>query len=139
MRRVLAGALAVAAMHSSALAQDPTNADIAWAGGIDTQGWALVASGAAGETVVYARKPQRLSPNLVRMWSRFETRRATPRSGVQLVEYDCAGNRERLIQATEYPSNGMQGSSTSPEPSGKWSYPIPGTVAEILKDQACEP
>lgn len=59
-------------------------------------------------------------------------------SGVQLVESDCETGRTRFLQGTVYERSNMKGepTNTMSEPT-VWSYPIPGSIAEIATRGAC--
>jgi hypothetical protein len=84
---------------------------------------------------------------VVTIWSRWEYRGEQIsqyyvkfRSSVMREEVDCARQATRVLAASYYPQNNMDGDSTSysyEREKALWSPSVPGTVGEYLSNWVC--
>jgi hypothetical protein len=124
---------------------------MAWARTLDPMsagGWVFRAVAADGSWAAYSTEHQlKRSGHLVTAWLRQEypepQRTAAGdmySSDVEKVQYDCAGERARVLLAIFYAANNLAGNQQSEEPDQKqvaWDAIVPGTQSELIFHWAC--
>jgi hypothetical protein len=113
-----------------------------------TGGWQFRAVANDGSWAIYSTEHQlKRSGHNVTLWLRQEypeTQHAesgdTYLSNVEQVQYDCSGQRARVLLVIYYSGNNISGSQQTEESDPKqtpWSPIVPGTQTESISQWAC--
>jgi hypothetical protein len=140
--RWLAVVLVIAARAGAAHGQP---APPPWWSNLQARGWTFLLESYDRSARGYYRLPsQKPAGALPRLWTRWEYSdpRTAPYRGYlslsQLVEFDCAQRRERVLQTNTFSDHNLDGRTglSSYDP-GPWTYPAPHTANDSMQKVAC--
>ena len=128
----------------------PSEAEL-WAASIEplpNGGWEYVGTIANDEGMFFVSNHNAMrSGTVITIWSRWEYRSEQTsqyymsfRSSVTREEVDCAKQTSRVLTASYYPKNNMDGDARSyayEREKAVWSPSVPGTVGEYLSNWVC--
>lgn len=108
---------------------------------IEPQGWIVRAAVADQVNLTKAGGGPDWAP---RAWLRTENHELTDDapflSAVRLYEFDCLGERMRMLQETLYAANNLQGAAqTTTVDMPKWEFATPGSIGDQLMAELCAP
>ena len=100
--------------------------------------WQLVATATDGVEVYYSpRRTVRKGKGIIRTWIKYvhpENSQTVESSSIMLEEFDCADQKYRVLQVTDYYRAGGGRSSAR---SGGWMYITPESVLEAVFETIC--
>jgi hypothetical protein len=143
--RTLAMAWVIVASAGAAHGQDAAAAPPPWWSKLEARGWTFLLESYDRSARGYYRLPsQSPAGALPRLWTRWEYSdpNTAPHRGFpslsQLVEFDCAQGRERVLQTNTFSDHNLDGAmGMSTYDPGPWTYPAPRTANDVMQKIAC--
>jgi hypothetical protein len=113
-----------------------------WTGpALETDGWFFAGESPDNNEVMLLKPVGRFTKSATtrKMWVRFEQSNVRPASSVYVEEIRCTTKQLKIIQATSYYNNNLDGpvESSNAASDAQWQYAIPGSFGESIVWNSC--
>ena len=142
---VLASVALALSAGAAVASDDPAMADIPnWARPYHNSTDVFIDASDSGAVWVVGRSVTRVNADTVRAWTRLEYAQPTNIEGASVssmtgyYEFDCRGQRSRMLAISAYPRHNLQGTPDSEEGSAEWSFVRPNTIMSSVMNAVCQ-